>query len=156
MAHGTSDNCPGCRALVSGGRAQGHTEECRILVEIGFRKTEEGKDRLHAAAVRVGDAPTGRALKRVRFAADRVEDDAETPEATSLSAPLSLLAEAVMSKSLPATSSEPGMSASADDVPDQVMSEGASSSPDAAVRLRMKRPSDDDSNFRVCDKEAPY
>ena len=47
--------------------AQGHTEECRIRVENELRKTEEGKARLHAPAVRVGDAPTGRALKRVRF-----------------------------------------------------------------------------------------
>ena len=76
MAHGTLDNCPGCRALVSGGRAQGHTEESRIRVENELRKTEEGKARLHAPSIRVGDAPTGRALKRVRFAADRVEDDA--------------------------------------------------------------------------------
>ena len=156
MAHGTSDNCPGCRALVSGGRAQGHTEECRIRVENELTKTEEGKARLHAAAVRVGDAPTGRVLKRVRFAADRVEDDAETPEATSVSAPSSLRVEAATSNSLPAPSSELGLSASADDVPYQVMSEGASSSPDAVVRLRMKRPSDDNSNFESCDKEAPY
>ena len=27
MAHGTSDHCPGCRALISGGHAQGHTED---------------------------------------------------------------------------------------------------------------------------------
>ena len=67
MAHGTLDNCPGCRALVSGGRAQGHTEESRIRVENELRKTEEGKARLHAPSIRVGDAPTGRALKRVRF-----------------------------------------------------------------------------------------
>ena len=65
MAHGTSDHCPGCRALVSGGRAQGHTEECRIRVEGELRKTEEGRARLHAAATRVGD---------VRFAADRVDN----------------------------------------------------------------------------------
>ena len=80
MAHGKSVRCPGCRALVSGGRAQGPTEECRIRVERELRKTEEGKAGLRAAASRVGDAPTGRALKRVRFAADRVEDDAETPD----------------------------------------------------------------------------
>ena len=85
LAHGTQGRCPGCRALVIGGRAQGHTEECRIRVERELRKTEEGKTRLRAAASRVGDALTGRALKRVRFAADRVEDDAETPEATSVS-----------------------------------------------------------------------
>ena len=42
MAHGTSDRCPGCRASVSGGRVQGHTEECRIRVEGEIRKTEEG------------------------------------------------------------------------------------------------------------------
>ena len=77
MALRTSDHCPGCRALVSGDRAQGHTEECRIRVEGELRKTEEGKARRRAAASRVGDAPTGRALKRFRFAADRVEDDAE-------------------------------------------------------------------------------
>ena len=56
MAHGTSDRCPGCRALVSVG-AQGHTEECRTRVE-ELRRTEEGKARLRAAASRVG-APTG-------------------------------------------------------------------------------------------------
>ena len=41
MAHGTSDRCPDCRALISGGRAQGHTEECRIRVEGDIRKTGE-------------------------------------------------------------------------------------------------------------------
>ena len=57
-----------------------------------------------------------------------------------------------MSTSFPAPSSEPGLSASADDVPDQVMSEGASRSPDAAVRLRMKRTSDDSSNSESATK----
>ena len=132
----------GCRALVSGGRAQGHTEECRIRVEGGLRKTEEGKARLCAAGSRVGDAPTGRALKRVRFAADRVEDDTETPEATSASAPSSVPAEAATTTTLPAPSSEPALPASAVEVPDQVMSEGASCASDAAVRLSMKRSSD--------------
>ena len=61
MAHGTPDRCPGCRTLVSTGRAQGHAEECRIRVEGELRKTEEGKARLRAAASRVGDALTGRA-----------------------------------------------------------------------------------------------
>ena len=69
--HGTSDRCPGCRALISAGRAQGHTEECRIRVEGELRKTEEGKARLRAAASRVGDTLSGRALKRVRFAEDQ-------------------------------------------------------------------------------------
>ena len=105
-------------------------------------KTEEGKARLRAAASRVGDTPTGRALKRVRFAADRVEDDAETPEATSASAPSSLPAEGATTNSLPAHSSEAVLLASAVEVPDQVMSEGASGAPDAAVRLSMKRSSD--------------
>ena len=140
MAHGTSDRFPGCRALVSGGRAQGHTEKCRIRVEGELRMTEEGKARLRAAASRVGDAPTGRALKRVRFAADRVEDDAETPEATS--APSSLHAEDATTSSLPAHSSEALSPASAVEVPDQVMSEGTGGAPDAAVRLSMKRSSD--------------
>ena len=67
MAYGTLDRCLGCRALISGGRAEGHTE-CRIRVEGDFMKTEEGKASFHAAASRVGDTLTGRALKRVRFA----------------------------------------------------------------------------------------
>ena len=90
----------------------------------------------------MGDAPTGRALKRVRFAADRVEDDAETPEAASASAPSSLPAEDATTNSLPAHSSEAVLPASAVEVLDQVISEGASSAPDAAVRLSMKRSSD--------------
>ena len=104
--------------------------------------SNSGKPRVRAAASRVGDAPTERALKRVRFAADRVEDDAETPEATSVSAPSSLPAEAVTTNSLPAHSSEPALPASAGEVADQVMSEGTSSAPDAAVRLSMKRSSE--------------
>ena len=142
MAHGTSDHCPGCKALVSGGRTQGHTGECRIRVEGELRKTEEGKARLRAAASRVGDAPTERALKRVRLAADRVEDDTETPEATSASAPSSLPAEAATTNSFPAPSSWTALPAPAVEVPDQVMSEGASNASDAAVRLSMKRSSD--------------
>ena len=90
----------------------------------------------------MGDAPTWRALKRVRFAADRVEDDTETPEATSASAPSSLPAKAATTTTLPAPSSEPALPASAVEVPDQVMSEGASNASDAAVRLSMKRSSD--------------
>ena len=80
MAHGTSDRCPGCRALIGGGRAQGHTEECRIRVEGVLRKTEEGKACLRAAASRLGDTLTGRALKRVRFAEDQGDNNAEVPE----------------------------------------------------------------------------
>ena len=59
MAHGTADHCLGCTALVSGGR-----EEGRIRVEGELRKTE-GRTRLHAAAIQVGEAPTGRASKTV-------------------------------------------------------------------------------------------
>ena len=136
MAHGTSDRCPVCRALISGGRAQGHTEECRIRVEGELRKTEEGKARLRAAASRVGDTLTGRALKRVRFAENQDDNDAEVPDPTSESAPSNLPAEAASSSSAPA------LPAPATEVPDQVMSEGAGSSSDAAVRLSMKRSSD--------------
>ena len=110
-------------------------------VEFVSRETEEGKARLRAAS-RVGDAPTGRTLKRIRFAADRVEDDAETPVATSASASSSLSAEDATTNSLPAHSSEAVLPASAVEVPDQMMSEGASSAPDGAVRLSMKRSSD--------------
>ena len=87
MAHGTSDRCPGCRALISGGRAQGHIEECRIRVEGELRKMEEGKACLHAAASRMGGTLTWRALKRVRFAEDQDDSNAEVPEDTSESAP---------------------------------------------------------------------
>ena len=90
MAYGTSDRFPGCRALISGGRAQGHTEECRIRVEGELRKTEEGKARLRAADSRVGDAPSGRALKRVWFAENQDDNNAEVPEPTSESAPSNL------------------------------------------------------------------
>ena len=74
-----------------------------------------------AAASRAGDAPTERAVKRVRFAADRVEDDAETPEATWASAPSSLFVKVAMTISYPAHSSEPALPASAVEVLDQVM-----------------------------------
>ena len=95
-----------------------------------------------AAASRVGDDPTGRALKRVRFAENQDDNDAEVPESTSESAPSNFPAEAASSSSAPTPSVDPALSTSATEVPDQVMSEGASSSSDAAVRLSMKRSSD--------------
>ena len=58
LAHGTLR--PGCRALVSGGRAQGYTEECGIRVAAKLKKTEVEKS--------VADAHAGRAAKRVRLA----------------------------------------------------------------------------------------
>ena len=54
----------------------------------------------------------------------------------------SLPAEDATTNSMPAHSSEAVLPASAVEVPDQVMSEGASCAPDAAVRLSMKRSSD--------------
>ena len=86
-------------------------------------------------------APSG-IFNRVRFAADRAEDDADTPRDTSASAPSRLPAVDATTNSLPAHSSEAVPPASAIGVPDQVMSEGPSSAPDAAVRLSMKRSSD--------------
>ena len=118
VAHGTSDRCPGCRALISGGRAQGHTEECRIRVEGELRKTEEGKARLRAATSRVGDAPTGRALKRVRFAENQDDNNAEMPEPTTETAPPHLPAEAASSNSAPTPSVDLALPASASEVPD--------------------------------------
>ena len=142
MAYGDVRSLSKLQSISQWWPCTGHTEECRIRVEGELRKIEEGKARLRAAASRVGDAPTGRALKRVRFAADRVEGDAETPEATSASAPSSLPAEDATTNSLPAHPSEAVLPASAVEVPDQEMSEGASSAPDGAVRLSMKRSSD--------------
>ena len=80
---------------------QGHTVESRIRVDRELRKTGEGKARLRAAAGRVGDAPTGRALKRVRFAENWDDDNAEMLEPTSESAPSKLPAEAASSSSAP-------------------------------------------------------
>ena len=89
----------------------------------------------------MGDAPTGRALKGVRFAVDRVEDDAQMLEPTPESAPLVLPAEAASSSPAATPSTETALPASAVEVPDQVMSEGASGASDAAARLSMKRSS---------------
>ena len=90
----------------------------------------------------MSDAPTGRALKRVRFSEDRDDDNAEMPEPTPESAPSSPPAEAASSSSAPTPSTEPALPASALEVPVQVMSEGASSAFEATVRLSMKRSSD--------------
>ena len=123
-----------------GGRA--HTEECRIRVEGELRKTEEGQARLRAAASRVGDAPTGSALKRVRFTEGRDDDNAEMPEPTPEPAPSNLPAEAASSSLAATPSTETAPPVSAIGVPDQVLSQGASSARDATVRLSMKRSSD--------------
>ena len=69
-------------------------------------------------------------MKRVRFAESRVDDNAEMPERTSVSS------------SVPKSSTEPALSSSAIEVPDQVMSEGASSSHSTGV----KRSNDDSFN----------
>ena len=80
LAHATPDHCPGCRALVSGGRAQGHTEEHGTRVKGQLKKTEVCKARLQAAAVRVADAPARRAARRIRFAGDQVVGSAGVQE----------------------------------------------------------------------------
>ena len=135
LAHGTSDHCPGCRALVSGGRAQGHTEDCRIRVEGERRKTKEESGRLPAAATRVGDAATRRELKRVPLAGDRVENSAQMPTGPqSVSASSTLPPEIASSSPEPAFPAESVPSTSATDVPDQVTSEGASSSSNMVVK----------------------
>ena len=81
----------------------------------------------------MGDTLTGRALKRVRFAENQDNNNAEVPAPTSESAPSNLPAEAASSSSVLA------LPAFVTEVPDQVMSEGANSSSDAAVRLSMQR-----------------
>ena len=90
----------------------------------------------------MGDAPTGRALKRVRFAEGGADDSAEILEPMSASASSTLPAKATSSSSVPTSSTEPALSVSAIEVPDQVMSEGASSSSSTGV----KRSNDDSSN----------
>ena len=75
-------------------------------------------------------------------AEDLGDNNAEVPKTTSESAPSNLPAEAASSSSAPTPSVNPALPASAAEVLDQVMSEGASSSSDAAVRLSMKRSSD--------------
>ena len=120
----------------SGGRAQGHTE--RGISNSCRGRTREDRRR----ACRVGDAPTGRALKGVRFAVDRVEDDAQMLEPTPESAPSNFPTEAASSSPAATPSTDTAQPASAADSPDQVMTEGTSSAPDAAVRLSMKRSSD--------------
>ena len=88
------------------------------------------------------DGPTGRALKKVRVVEKQDDNNAEVPETTSESAPSNLPAEAASSSSAPTPSVDLALPASATDVPDQVMTEEASSSSDAAARLSMKRSSD--------------
>ena len=99
--------------------------------------------------------PQERALKRVRFAENQDDNNAEVPEPTTETAPPNLPAEAASSSSAPTPSVDPALPASATEVPDQVMSEGASSSSDAAVRLSMKR-SSDSSNSESETKEASH
>ena len=120
-------------------------KKCRIRVEGELRKTEEGKARLRTAASRAGDTLTGRALKRLRFAEDQDDNNTEVPEPTSESAPSNLPADAASSSSAPTPSVNPALPGSATEVPDQVMSESVSGSSDAAVRLSMKRSSDNSS-----------
>ena len=69
LAHGTSGHC---RALVSGGRAQEHTEECRFRVEGELKSAFKLRPR-------GSDAPVTRAAKKDRFAdgaGDQVVDSA--------------------------------------------------------------------------------
>ena len=75
-------------------------------------------------------------------ASSLVHAGAEVPEPTTETAPPNLPSEAASSSSAPTPSVDPALPASATEVLDQVMSEGASSSSDAAVRLSMKRSSD--------------
>ena len=57
-------------------------------------KPRRGEPVFALQPVQWGEAPTGRALKRVRFAENRVDDSAEIPQPMSVSASSTLLAEA--------------------------------------------------------------
>lgn len=62
--HGPSDRCPGCRAVMSGGKYRAkHTEDCRSRFEKILADTEQGKKRLDAARERKEDEETRRAQK---------------------------------------------------------------------------------------------
>ena len=69
IKHGTSPHCPGCRALTRGGRAQAHSEACRVRLEGELEKSERGRARLAAAATRSAHEPERRAAKKARLVA---------------------------------------------------------------------------------------
>ena len=50
VTYGASEHCLGCIELVSDGRAQDETEECRLRLEVEMQKTELCRLRLRAAA----------------------------------------------------------------------------------------------------------
>ena len=95
------------RSVVAVHRATPKNAEFALKGEL--RKTEEEKARLRAAASRVGDTLTGRALKRVRFAEDQDDNNAEVPEPTCESAPSNLPAGAASSSSAPTPSVNPAL-----------------------------------------------
>ena len=55
MKYGLTEGCLGCRCLVEGKRAQGHSERCRVRLEAEIAKTEEGRIRLTTANLRCLD-----------------------------------------------------------------------------------------------------
>ena len=62
--HGPSERCPGCKAVMSGGRYRAkHTDACRERFEKLLIDTEQGKKRLDAARERKEDDETRRAQK---------------------------------------------------------------------------------------------
>ena len=71
MSHGTSDRCPGCRALMSGGCAKATPKDVEFALKENSGRQRRGKPVFAPQRVEWVMFPRGRALKRVRFAEDK-------------------------------------------------------------------------------------
>ena len=139
LVHGTSDHCPGCRALISGGRPQGHTEECRIRVEAELEKTEVGNARLQAAAIRTSDVTVERAVGSAKIQTTQAtETQTESTPPRFFAEPALPSSAATAPEQMASRSAYNFSSSSTAAASDQVLSGGTSCSSDTGV----KRPSD--------------
>ena len=66
-AHGLTQECPGCRAMGRGMRAQGHSAICRARMEELLKGTAKGQQRPQEAERRTRDTTGERAAKRMKL-----------------------------------------------------------------------------------------
>ena len=81
--HGPTDKCPGCRAVMGGGRYRArHTDECRKRFESLLSGSETGKKRYEAATERIMRQQDDRAERKKRKGGTEEHNNAENEPAS--------------------------------------------------------------------------
>ena len=89
VAHGFTEGCPGCQAIIAGTTAKGHTEACRSRMESALKTTEDGRQRRERQELKENEAFARILQKEDERNAKKAKTADDNQTATSAAAPAS-------------------------------------------------------------------